>query len=275
MKQPKIFIIIPSCNGKKFLKECLVSLFNITWPYYQVIIVDNASTDGLPVMVKKHFPKVVMIVNKKNMGFATACNQGAKVAQGEILFFLNSDTLIQESVFQRIIETFKANPNIGIVAPQLVLPDGSLQPWAYGKKEGFCHLVKNKFYPVSAPSIKYPNTQSLMWVSGAAMAIRREIFEKIGGFDEKFFMYFEDKDLCYRVKELGYKIVINNEVKVVHFVGKSPILNRDRKKIYYQAQNHYWRKHYSLGSFILMLFIRWPYKFYILHMKINQNLICF
>ena len=139
----------------------------------------------------------------------------------------------------------------------------------------FWQLVKNKFYPVSVSSFKSPGNQSLMWVSGAAMAIRREIFEETGGFDEKFFMYFEDKDLCYRVKELEYKIVINNEIKVIHFGGKSLKENKERKKLYYKSQNYYWRKHYSLGSFILMLFIRWPYKFYNLHMKINQNLICF
>jgi len=273
-----ISIIIVNYNTKELLKNCLKSIFKTTLGFSsEMIVIDNNSSDHSQEMIKKSFPKVKLIEMKKNVGFAQANNQGAKIAQGDILFFLNPDTLIHKNIFQKIVEIFETNSKVGIVAPQLVLSDGLPQPWVYGKKDGLWQLIKNKFYPVVTQTPKYSNNQTINvdWVSGAAFFIKKNIFEETEGFDENFFMYFEDKDLCYRVKELGYKIVINNEVKVVHFVGKSPILNRDRKKIYYQAQNYYWRKHYSLGSFILMLFIRWPYKFYILHMKINQNLICF
>ena len=210
-----------------------------------------------------------MIASKDNLGFGKANNRGSKIAKGDILLFLNPDTIIEKNIFFKLIDIFSKDKNIGIVSPQLILPDHSQQLWAYGEEDKFCDLIKSKIFsnPGAIAKNIFGNQMEVGWVSGAALSIRKDVFKKIKGFDENFFMYFEDRDLCYKVKELGYKVVVNNEIKVIHFGGKTPIFNRDRKKIYYQAQNYYWRKHYGLWSSGLMRFIRWPYKFFVLCIK--------
>jgi GT2 family glycosyltransferase len=257
-------IIIVNYNTENWLKGCLESIFR----YFrdvnlEIIIVDNSSVDESVKFIRENFPQIKLIQNKKNSGFGAANNQGAKIAQGEILFFLNPDTLIKENIFQKIIETFKKDSKIGIIAPQLILPDNSPQPWAYGKEQGIWQLIKSKIYKTFTQLPKYPTAQSsgVDWVSGAALAIRRDIFEKIGGFDEKFFMYFEDRDLCQRVRKIGYKVIVLPEIKVIHFGGRSLAEDKQRKKLYYQSQNYYWQKHYGWFKSILMRLIRWPYKF--------------
>ncbi|MDA2922814.1 glycosyltransferase family 2 protein [Patescibacteria group bacterium AH-259-L07] len=239
----RLSIIIVNYNTKELLKDCLESIFeNNDDADLEVIVVDNNSTDSTEEFLKRSRAKdlrLKIILNSQNKGFAIANNQGAKLAKGKILLFLNPDTIIKEDIFQRIINIFKHDSKIGIVSPQLILPDGSDQPWAYGKG----------------------------WVSGAAMAIRSSFFKRINGFDERFFMYFEDKDLCQRVGRLGYKVMVLPDIKVVHLGGKSLASNRIRKKFYYTSQSYYWRKRYGLMSALFLRLIRWPYKIYILHFK--------
>jgi len=249
----EISIIIVNYNTKNFLEKCLKTIIaNVFGINFEIIVIDNNSNDKSDEMIKKNFPQVKLIKNKKNVGFGKACNQGAKIAQGEILFFLNPDTIINEDIFIPIINKFKKNPKIAIISPSLVLPNGSEQPWAYGKNQ----------------------KGEIIWVSGAALAIRKEIFKKISGFDENFFAYFEDKDLCLRVKKLGYKIVILPNIKVIHFGGKSLKSQWKRKKFYYQSQNYFWRKHYGLIISLILRLIRWPYKiliYFLSKQKVNQK----
>jgi len=263
-----ISVIIVNYNTSRVFKNCLNSIWKYKNDYQlEVIVVDNNSFDDSVVMIRKDFPEVKLLINHENQGFARANNLAARIADSEILFFLNPDTLIQENIFQKIIEIFEANPRVGIVAPQLVVPDSSPQPWAYGKEEGLWQLVKNKFKN-NLPTYQLTNLLTKAdWVSGAALIVRRDVFEKVGGFDENFFMYFEDRDLCYRVRQLGYKIIVLPEIKVVHFGGKSLTKNKERKKLYYQSQSYYWRKHYGLAVSLLLRLIRWPYKFYILNIQ--------
>jgi len=261
-------IIIVSYNTKEFLGDCLKSVFQNQGNLdLDIIVVDNASVDGSVEYLRKYFPQVRLIASKDNLGFGKANNRGAKIAKGDILLFLNPDTIIEKNIFSKLVDIFSKDKNIGIVSPRLILPNHSEQLWAYGEEENFWQLIKKKFYPVSALNSQFPSTQFLTWVSGAALSIRKNIFEKIKGFDENFFMYFEDRDLCYRTKDLGYKIVVNDEIQIIHFGGKTPIFNKDRKKIYYKAQNYYWHKHYGFLNSLLMRFVRWPYKFYILYIK--------
>jgi len=263
-------IIIVSYNTKELLRDCLKSIFqNQGSVDLEIIVVDNASVDGSVKFVRENFPQVQLIASKDNLGFGKANNKGAKIAKSDILLFLNPDTIIEENIFSKLIDIFFKDKNIGIISPKLVLPDHSQQLWAYGEEDKFYDLIKSKIF--SKPKIitksVFANQMEVGWVSGAALSIRKDVFRKVKGFDENFFMYFEDRDLCYRVKDLGYKVMVNNAIKVIHFGGKTPIFNRDRKRIYYQAQNYYWRKHYGLWNSLVMRFIRWPYKFYILRAK--------
>ena len=258
-------IIIISYNTKKLLINCLNSIFNnFKNNPCEIIIVDNASNDGSAEFIKSSYPSVLLVENKENNGFGAANNRGAKIAQGDILFFLNPDTLIQDDVFQKIVEVFAADPGVAIAAPQLVLADGSAQSWAYGWDRGIWEALTNKFKN-REPSHQLNNSAlKVDWVSGAALIIRREIFEKIGGFDEKFFMYFEDRDLCERVRKIGYRVVVLPGKKVIHLGGKSLNESQKRKGLYYQSQNYYWQKKYGFFVSLALRLVRWPYKFYIL-----------
>ena len=246
-------IIIVSYNSQKWLEDCLRSVLKFSADNMEIIVIDNNSIDESTKFIREEFTDILLIESKKNSGFGQANNQAAKIAIGDILFFLNPDTLIKENIFQKIIETFEQDSKIGIVAPQLILPDNSLQPWAFGKEGGILGIIKNKF--------KNSLPTEIDWVSGAALAIRRDIFEKINGFDEKFFMYFEDRDLCLRVKKFGYKAVVLPDAKIIHFGGKSSGGDKQRKKLYYQSQNYFWQKHYGFLRSILMRSVRCLYKF--------------
>ena len=245
-------IIIVGFNTKCFLEKCLgsISRQRVNGDL-EVIVVDNGSQDNSCEMIKNKFSKVKLIENKENFGFGKANNQGAKIARGDYLFFLNPDTLIKDNIFPKIIEVFKNDPQVGIVSPLLVLENGEIQPWAYGQEENLPQLIKRK--------IKKDLNKTIDWVSGAAFVTRADIFRKIGGFDENFFAYFEDRDLCLRIRKIGYKIVVLPEIKVIHFGGKSLISDKKRKKLYYQSQNYFWRKHYGFLESILMRFFRLPY----------------
>ncbi|MFA5050712.1 MAG: glycosyltransferase family 2 protein [Patescibacteria group bacterium] len=255
-------IIIVSYNSKNWLEDCLRSILKYLADIkLEIIVIDNNSTDESKRFIREKFPTIKLIENDKNSGFGQANNQAAKIAQGDILFFLNPDTLIQENIFQKIINAFEQDSEIGIVAPQLVLPDNSLQPWAYGKEEGIMGIIKNKLKN-NLLAYQLANLfTDVDWVSGAALAIRRDIFEKINGFDEKFFMYFEDRDLCLRTKKLDYKIAVLPDAKVIHFGGKSSGGDKQRKKLYYQSQDYFWQKHYGFLRSILMRSVRCLYKF--------------
>jgi len=261
-------IIIVNYKSEEFLRNCLKSILrNISGCSFEIIVIDNEANGKAKEMIEKQFPKVKILENKENLGFGKANNQGAKVARGNILLFLNPDILIKKNIFHEIINTFNSDKNIGIISPELVLANASPQLWSCGKRENFYQLIKSKFFSKPDTSNLSKEQIKVEWVSGAALAIKKKIFKQINGFDEKFFMYFEDRDLCRRVGNLGYKTMVLLKLKVIHLGGQAPILNKRRKKIYYQSQNYYWRKHYGLLKSLLMRLIRWPYKFYILNIK--------
>lgn len=264
----KFSIIIVNYNAKNLLKDCLNSILKYKNNYQlEIIVVDNDSSGSGLEIIKNEFSEIKLIINQENLGFAKANNLGAKNSCGDLLFFLNPDTLLKEDIFKRTVDVFESNPKVGIVAPQLVLPNGQLQPWSCGYEQKIRYLIKNKFCqnfrrsPVpDYPIARLPDCPT--WVSGAALIVRKDVFGKVGGFDENFFMYFEDRDLCQRVRKIGYEIKILLEIKIIHFGGKSLASNKSRKKLYYQSQSYYWRKHYGLAVSLLLRLIRWPYKFY-------------
>jgi GT2 family glycosyltransferase len=224
--------------------------------------VDNNSQDGSVEMLKNDFgSKIKLILNNKNTGFGPANNQGAKLAKGEYLFLLNSDTIIKNNILLELEKFLSENKDVGIVAPKLFLEDGSEQPFAFGDYPRLLSLIFEKF--TKAP--KYlDNPFEVEWVSGAALVIRKEIFDKVGGFDENFFMYFEDIDLCKRVREAGYKVMVNPLVNLTHLCGKSPARFIKRKSYYYESQDYFYKKHYGSLIMYLMKIIRSPYKILVL-----------
>lgn len=223
-----ISIIVVSFNTKDLLQKCLASVFKFTKSlFFEVIVIDNASTDGSPQMVSKKFPQVKLIVNKKNLGFGTANNQGAKTAIGKWLFFFNSDAYLIDNSLPKLLERLNKDKKIDVAGPLILNTDRTIQ-----QSVGFFPNLPQVFYWMSflddlpgGDLLKpyhvdhyrfYKKEQKVDWVTGAAMIARKDVFKKVNGFDEKFFLYSEDVDLCYKIKRAGFKIIFSPAAIVVH-----------------------------------------------------------
>lgn len=252
----KISFIIVNYNSEDFLRKCLESLRqNITNEAYEVIVVNND-----PVDLKKEdwnsFPNLQIINRTANDGFAKACNAGSRIANGEFLFFLNPDTELKSSTISELL-TALGEPSVGIVAPKLITRDGETQPWSVGYSVSLWDIVKNNFGHVTSKKLwqqEVPN--EVDWVSGAALAISKKLFDTCNGFDENFFMYFEDIDLCRRVQLRGQKILRLPQVSILHIGGQSYCDEKKQKAQYYVSQDYYFKKHTGVISLFFLTLLR-------------------
>lgn len=213
-------IIIVSFNTKDLLKKCLESL-----PLsVEVIVVDNASNDGTQEMINRQSLNIKLIENQRNLGFARAANQGLKQAKGKYLLLLNSDIFVKKNALDKLIAFAKNQPQAGVVGGQLLNPDGSPQGSCFYLptlpriiKEfwfnGFS--VLSKYVPVGNKPIE------VEVVSGAVFLIPKKVCQKVGFFDERYFMYFEDLDYCRRVRQAGFKIYYLPGAEFIHGDGAS------------------------------------------------------
>lgn len=246
-------IIIVNWKVKELLNGCLNSIFScLPGEEFEVIVIDNASQDGSVEMIKKNFPQVKLIVNKKNLGFAKACNQGIKIAQGRYLFLLNPDTEVTNNIQEKIINFMESHPEVGVGGCYLYFQDRRIQTSFYKFTTLASHLGRAlllySFLPknhLTAPFFPdyFRRSQSIERVCGGAMVVRREAFEEVGLFDESFFLYYEDEDLCYRMKQEGWKIAPIPNTKVIHYHNRSGGKNI-RKIIFssYQSQLLFFKK---------------------------------
>ena len=249
---PTVSIIIVNYNGADVILNCLASLYNhLEQLSYEIIVVDNNSQDGSPGCIAQRFPNVILLQQSTNLGFGTANNLGAHYAQGEMLFLLNSDTLLTANILPKLIAKLTQASHVGIVGPQLRNPDGTFQ-LSVAREIGiwgeFQTLQQVRRY--RAPSARsvlaklYAHDQRVDIVIGAAMLMRRSLFEQIGGFDETFFMYFEESDLCKRVRDLGYIILYTPEVSLIHRGGYSVAkVQGSMCEVYRCSQRYYYKKH--------------------------------
>ncbi|MFN4111801.1 MAG: glycosyltransferase, partial [Ignavibacteria bacterium] len=263
----ELSIIIVNYNVKAFLQNCLLSIQKATEKIpVEIIVIDNASDDGSADLVKKNFPEVKLIESKENLGFSKANNMGLKIAQGKYICLINPDTIVEEDTFKEMIRFMESNDQVGLAGCKILNPDGTFQlacrrsfptPWvAFTKIIGL-----SKLFPESKLFARYNLTYldenqsyEVDAVSGSFMFFRREIYEKIGGLDETFFMYGEDLDFCYRVKKAGYKVYYVHSTKIIHFKGESTKRsNIDELKHFYDAMRLFVRKHFSSSWIVEML----------------------
>ena len=212
MSSPKISVIIVNYNGKKLLEKCLESLFKTDYNNFEVILVDNNSTDGSMEFVTKNYPKIIVIKLDSNKGFAEPNNIGAKIAKGEYLLFLNNDTVTTTNFISEMVKVLEKDEKIAICQSLLLKPDGNIDSSGdFIDKMGIVYNSKTKTDEI----------KEISSARGASMLIRKKIFDKLGGFDEKFFFSFEDVDLGWRSWILGYKVVIVPNSIVYHSAGKT------------------------------------------------------
>ena len=235
-KQPDLSVIIVSYNTANLIGNCLKSIFEASNLTREVFVVDNASTDGSSDFIKDNFPSVHLAVNTENLGFAAANNQVLPQCKGKYIFFLNPDTEIMSDTFSEAISFMDANPRIGLAGTKIINPDGTLQ-WSVSYK------YPGQRYTASEVS-DLPG--KIACVLGASMIARSEVIKKIEGFDEDFFLYGEDQDLCLRIRKMGHVIGYIDSATVIHLGGQSEkdSLSSEvwKKKIH--AEYIFYKKHY-------------------------------
>jgi GT2 family glycosyltransferase len=271
---PLVSIILVNYNSAAIIKDCLQSLrqFNQTIPS-EVIVVDNASQDRSPEIIAEYFPEVILLREVINHGFGKGNNIGAGVAQGEFILFLNPDTIATCDFLPSLLEVMEQDSQVGIVAPQLVNRDGTLQistsPAISVQGE---YLAQKRSHQYRRGKNLKKITQALAHqqevdiVVGAALLIRRRLFDQLRGFDENFFMYFEESDLCQRSQYLGWRIIYYPHVSLIHLHGESTKKIPDRMVLEYRrSQIYYYQKHRPL----------WEQKFLQVYLLIKFGLLWF
>jgi GT2 family glycosyltransferase len=231
VKLPTMSIIIPNFNGKQFLAKCLSSIFQMNYPSasYEVILVDNRSTDESKEYVEARFPQVKILALDKNYGFAGGDNRGAKVAKGEILVFLNNDATVDKNWLCEIAKVMLQNPKIGICGSKIVLMK---KPNNTQYSGGYLNLLGGSvFSPFHGDNPKQ-NYYFVGAICGASFGARKEVFEKIGGFDEDFFMYAEEGDLCMRAWIQGYPVAYAPHSIMYHFSSGTASSQNEVKRQY-------------------------------------------
>jgi len=210
MVSPKVSVIIVNYNGKELLEKCLESLFKVEYDNFEVILVDNNSTDETLEFVTKNYPSIIIIKLDSNKGFAEPNNIAAKIAKGDYLLFLNNDTVVTPNFISEMIKVTENDKKIGICQSLLLKPDGSIDSSGdFIDKLGVVYNSKTKTNEI----------KEISSARGASMLIQKKIFENLGGFDEKFFVSFEDVDLGWRTWILGYRVVLIPTSIVYHFGG--------------------------------------------------------
>ena len=269
MENIGISIVIVNYNVKDFLLQCLRSIENsVVNVGVETIVVDNNSGDGSVEFLRPLFPNVQFFDLKENLGFGRANNYGFKHAKGKYILILNPDTILEPNTLQIMLDYMNAHPDVGISGCKALNPDGTFQlacrrgfpsPWA-----SFCKLFGlQSFFPKSKLFAQYnqtfrsiDETYFIDAVIGAFMFAAKEVIEKTQGFDEDFFMYGEDLDLCYRTQKLGYKIAYVHTAQMIHFKGESAKRSSMNEiKRFYEAMEIFVKKHYS-GSAFFLFFLR-------------------
>ena len=212
MVQPLVSVVIPHWNGVEVLSECLESLSETKYPNMEIIVVDNASTDGSPDWVSLNFPQVKLIENDQNYGYAGGCNRGAKTAEGEYLVFLNNDTIQDHHWLADLVDFMNLNSNVAAVQPKILdFFERTKFDYAGGAGGwldilGFPFARGRVFLEQERDNGQYDKMRPIFWASGTAIMVRKSDFETAGGFDEIFFAHQEEIDLCWKFHLMGKEI---------------------------------------------------------------------
>ncbi len=252
----KVALIFINHNTREDLGRALASLRGLgRMEECEVLVVDNGSTDGSQRMVEEDFPEVRLLANPSNGGYAQACNLGALSCEAPFLMVLNSDVEFRQGHPLDLVRWMEGNPEAGAAGPRLLNSDGSLQfscrdfpslPVSVG------HAFLGDLFPDNPFTRSYQmkgcghdRPMRVEWVSGAAMLLRRSAFEEAGGFDEGYFMYVEDVDLCWRLRRLGWGVHYLPQVELVHHVARSSS-QRSRRMLYehHRSMFRFFRRRY-------------------------------
>ena len=247
--------VVVSYNTRQLLRICLKAI-HLQSPS-EVVVIDNASVDGSGEMVEAEFPGVTLLRNGTNMGYGAAANRAISICSADYILLLNSDAFLQPGSLRQLSAYLDQNPRTAIAGPRLVNLDGTLQASCFPFPTPLDVLldVSNSYrvlrrVPVLRDHVlrtwAHAKAHRVPWVLGAALAIRREALEEVGGFDESFFMYFEEVDLCYRLSKLGWQVDFAPVTDILHVGGASTQQVRSDMAIQlFSSLAHFYSRHYS------------------------------
>ncbi len=264
-------IIIVSYNTREILKECLRRVAAYSQGIdLETIVVDNASTDDSPDMIRSEFSDVVLIESKKNLGFAGGNNLGIRMATGRYVLLLNSDAYLLPGTLQSTVSFMENTSDCGVLGVKLIGEDGGMQPCARSLPDPWL-----KFLVISGIAARFPESKwfggpdhswwshdspkDVGWVPGAYFLIRREVVDTIGVLDERYFLYFEETDYCLQAVRAGWRVMILPDVSVIHLGGESSKTTRQRMStkgkqlIQYRLQSEFMYYRKNFGVFYLLM----------------------
>ncbi|MBU6434069.1 MAG: glycosyltransferase family 2 protein [Nitrospirae bacterium] len=250
-------IAIVSYNTKEVLLDCLRSVHaHTTAIAFEVIVVDNDSRDGTVAALKTAYPAMRIVANPDNRGFARAVNQALAVSRGRHVLLLNSDTIVGDQALETMVAYLDDHPDVGAVSCKQWTGDGHLNQTCFPFPSIRDHLFYSALFQRIAPTMQAAVTathkidctlsQDVDWANGACFMVRRSLLEQLGGLDEAFFMYFEDVDLCRRLRRQGYRVRHIAEAEIVHLIGRSSGRDPDRLQLVWELSRiRYIEKHFS------------------------------
>jgi len=258
----ELSVAIVSYNAREELSACLESIYGGVHPDLEVIVADNASTDGSASMVRDRFPQADLVTLESNVGFSRANNVCWRRAESDLIVFLNADTIVPQGAFERMLVLMRTRTELGALGPLLRNDDGSVQ-MSFGSmlsptSELGQKIVNAGYRNGAGPLRRYverrhARERTVDWVSGACLVTRRSLLETIDGFDEAFFLYSEDVDLCARIRKTGAKILFTPQIEITHLKGRS--MSKVRDRAFYESQRsrlHFYAKHYGQPRFGLL-----------------------
>lgn len=266
-----VSIIIVNHQQWSLLYQCIKSIYdtihNIS---FEVIVVDNSPEDFSQQQFELNY-STLHLIKSPNKGFSQANNLGATMAKGEYLLFLNADTIVKTDFLSSLIEAF-VDKNFGVVGCKLYFPDGVFQ-LSFWREVNFCNEIRNKRSEkkfelkdlkfIRKVEMKYSKIQEVDWVSGACMLMRKDVFNSINGFDERYFLYYEDADICKRVRKLKLPVYFYPYSEIIHYKGKNAndkfyselyFFMKESQLIYYKLHNNLLNR-MLIRSYIFLKFV--------------------
>jgi GT2 family glycosyltransferase len=253
----KASVIVVSWNAKAFLLDCLKSIESQSFDgSLEIIVVDNASSDGSPQAVRENFPAVTLICNEHNYGFARANNIGIRASSGEYLFLINSDVIVRENCFEKTIRFMQARPEVGLLGPKIVGANGSVQRSCMGYPSLWNSLTRALALDSLFPKSKlfgghlltfwaHDEVRAVDVINGCFWLLRRRAMDEVGLLDERFLIYGEDIDWCRRFNQHGWQVVFFPDAEAIHYGGGSSANAPVRFYLEMQRANYqYFAKHH-------------------------------
>jgi len=263
---PKVAIVILNWNGVKHLEEFLPSVIKSDWPNLEIVVGDNASSDDSVAFVKTNYPSVTIIQNDANYGFTGGYNKVLEHVSADYYILLNSDVEVPSGWIKPVIELMESDELIAAAAPKIksYLQKGHFEhagaAGGFIDSFGYPFCRGRMFYEIEEDKGQYQESGEVFWASGAALFIKKKYWDEVGGFDDRFFAHMEEIDLCWRLKNLGYKVMYCAQSEVYH-VGGGTLNTENPFKTYLNFRNNllllkknlpYWRSVFVIGSRYVM-----------------------